>query len=172
MKSFAERLKAARARTTYTQEGVAEGIDVHHFTYSKWEQGLHEPKGPRDYEALGRFLDCSVAYLRGTEEEPGRYLADPAHDRTRRREVTRTPRARLSGAAEEGGGYRQDPTQASGPDPDWHLVVLCLRLLMAAGPEADDERLVRSLPLFYVMAQRDPSNCDATMARQILQAIG
>ena len=74
--TLGDRLKSARARTDYTQEEVADLISVHHFTYSKWEQGLHPPGKRRYYDDLALLFGCSVTWLRDGVGEMGTYAPE------------------------------------------------------------------------------------------------
>lgn len=163
MKGFADRLKAARAVTDLTQEAVADLLEIHRFTYSKWEQGLHPPGKDLLYEKLGKVLDCSVTWLRdGVGDGPGHYT--PAPDSVSRRAVIRTRRIHkhLAPGGENG--------EAGGID--WALVVYCLRQIgMVETKPRDDDHLARTLGLLYGIAHRSPASCDPAMAAQILQAV-
>jgi transcriptional regulator with XRE-family HTH domain len=167
MKTFADRLKAARERAGLTQGELATLLGVHRFTVSKWEQGLHPPGKPTDMENLGYNLNCSVAWLRDGTGEMGSYV--PTTDRARRQDVVRRARPKAGGMAiptHPGGRVMH----GSADRVDWSLVALCASLLIEAQASLDIKALARALPLFYSMALRSPGVCDAEMAMQILQA--
>ncbi len=88
------RLKEARKTTDYTQEQVAEILDVHHFTYAKWEQDLHPPGKKRYLDDLSLLYNCSVGWLRDGEGEKETYTPEPKTDRSRKRVADTTPCAR------------------------------------------------------------------------------
>ena len=160
MPTFADRLKKARGRKGYTQQEVADLMEVHRFTYAKWEQGLHPPSKRSVYDKLAHHLDCSVAWLRDSAGEMGRYIPEPDHIRRR------TPRRRPGGAAVH------DPTVGSGV-VDWKQVLECLSLLQhAAPPGTNVQDLAPALGLFYTLVEHQPANCSAAVAAQILQATG
>lgn len=165
MKSFADRLKAARAVTDLTQDAVAEQLEIHRFTYSKWEQGLHPPGNPGMYAKLAKVLNCSLPWLRdGAGEGPGHYIPEP--DAIKRRAVTRTPRARVDPS------LVLDPAMGSSGMIDWHQAMRCLRILLEVAPkDMTPEDLAPALGLFYTLAVRSPENCSRDVAAQILLAI-
>lgn len=53
----------------YTQEELAEKMNVHNITISKWENGIQEPHSKRVAE-LARILGTSTAYLLGDTDNP------------------------------------------------------------------------------------------------------
>ncbi len=65
---FGERLKKLR-EGKYTQEELAEKMNVHSITISKWETGAQEPHSKRVAE-LARILGTSTAYLLGDTDNP------------------------------------------------------------------------------------------------------
>lgn len=65
---FGERLKQLR-EGKYTQEELAEKMNVHNITISKWENGIQEPHSKRVTE-LARILGTSTAYLLGDTDNP------------------------------------------------------------------------------------------------------
>ena len=52
MKSFGEKVKAARHRLGLTQEQAAQQLGVRHNTWCRWEQGTCEP---RNFDTLRRI---------------------------------------------------------------------------------------------------------------------
>lgn len=164
MPTFADRLKQARGRKGYTQQEVADLMEVHRFTYAKWEQGLHPPNKPSAFDKLAYHLDCSVAWLRDGTGEIGRYVPEPDHIRRR------TPRRRPGG-----GPALHDPSAGSGGFlvVDWRQALECLSLLQhAAPPGTKIQDLAPALGLFYSLVEHQPANCSAAVAAQILQATG
>lgn len=169
MATIGERLKAARSRTEYTQEQVAELIDVHHFTYAKWEQDLHPPGKKRYFSELACLFNCSEAWLRDEIGEIGTFVPTPKTDQDRQREVLRRPRMVRRPDGHLVGSPRMPPAPS---DPGWACMVSCLRTLLSIEPDATDEKLGKALALFHSMAQRDSSNCgDALLASEILHAM-
>ena len=67
---FGERLKHLR-EGRYTQEELAEKMNVHSITISKWETGAQTPHGSRISE-LARVLGTTPAYLLGDTDDPGK----------------------------------------------------------------------------------------------------
>lgn len=53
----------------YTQEELAELLNVHNVTISKWENGLQSPNSKRVTE-LARILGTTTEYLLGQSESP------------------------------------------------------------------------------------------------------
>ena len=91
--SVGERLKEARGKD-YTQEQVAEFLDVHRFTYAKWEQGLHPP-GKKSYiDDLARLFNCSVDWLRDGKGEKGTFTPALQVADGRNKKIATTRRAR------------------------------------------------------------------------------
>lgn len=157
MPTFADRLKQARARKNYTQQQVADLMEVHRFTYAKWEQGLHPPSKASVYGKLARVLDCSLTWLRDGTGEIGKYVPDPDHIRRR------FPRSRK-------GSPVFDPTVGSGTI-NWEQVLECLNLLQRlAPPDTKIQDLAPALGLFYALVEHQPANCSAAVAAKILQA--
>ena len=66
--TFGERLRQLR-EGKYTQEELAEKMNVHNITISKWETGVQEPHSKRVAE-LARILGTSTAYLLGDTDNP------------------------------------------------------------------------------------------------------
>ncbi len=64
---FGERLRKLR-EGKYTQEELAEKMNVHNITISKWENGLQSPHSNRISE-LARILGTTPAYLLGDTDE-------------------------------------------------------------------------------------------------------
>ena len=165
LNTFGKRLKAARERAGLTQDELATKIDKHRFTVAKWEQELHPPKKPRDYDDLAYHLSCSVIWLRdGTGQMGDRYEQDPsAPDVVLRRSTSRHHRQRIPGGA---GALR-----TTEGDLDWSLLAACATHLLRVEPTLDVKALARALRPFYAMALRAPASCDEGMAREILQAM-
>lgn len=160
--TFADRLKEARSRARFTQGEVAEKVEVHRFTYAKWEQGLHPPGAPKMFTRLAKVLDCNLVWLRdGIGDGPGRYVPEP--DSVSRRHPTRRPRARVSVELATGSGKSRAI--------DWHQIVLCLQLLQEVSPSADADDLAPALGLFYTLSTQSPANYSREVAEQILQAV-
>ena len=65
-----ERLRKLR-EGKYTQEELAEKMNVHSITISKWETGAQIPHGSRISE-LARVLGTTPAYLLGDTDNPGK----------------------------------------------------------------------------------------------------
>ena len=65
---FGERLKHLR-EGRYSQEDLAEKLNVHNNTISKWENGLQEPRAKKVAE-LARILGTTPAYLLGDTDNP------------------------------------------------------------------------------------------------------
>ena len=65
---FGERLRKLR-EGKYTQEELAEKMNVHNITISKWENGIQEPHSKRVSE-LARVLGTTPAYLLGDTDNP------------------------------------------------------------------------------------------------------
>ena len=71
---FGERLKHLR-EGRYSQEDLAEKLNVNNNTISKWENGSQEPR-PKNVAELARVLGTTAAYLLGDTDNP-----DPAAQR-------------------------------------------------------------------------------------------
>lgn len=65
---FGERLKQLR-EGKYTQEELAEKMNVHSVTISRWENGTQEPHSRRVSE-LAKILGTTPAYLLGDTDKP------------------------------------------------------------------------------------------------------
>ena len=65
---FGERLKQLR-EGKFSQEELAELLNVHNNTISKWENGTQEPRTKRVSE-LANILGTSTAYLLGETDNP------------------------------------------------------------------------------------------------------
>ena len=65
---FGERLRQLR-EGKYSQEELAEKLNVHNNTISKWETGKQEPRAQKVAE-LARLLGTSTAYLLGDTDDP------------------------------------------------------------------------------------------------------
>ena len=64
---FANRLRAVRIYRKYTQQQLAEAIDIAPRTYQRYEEGTRQP----DYVLLleiAKFLDISIDFLLGNDE--------------------------------------------------------------------------------------------------------
>lgn len=72
MNDFGERLKVLRKAAGLTQQGLADKINVHLQTVSKWERGLSEP----DFSMLGEIAEALAVPL---EELLGEAPADMAY---------------------------------------------------------------------------------------------
>ena len=59
-----ERLKKLREEKKYSQEDLAELLNVHNNTVSKWENGTQEPRAKRINE-IAKILCTTSAYLLG-----------------------------------------------------------------------------------------------------------
>ena len=66
--AFGERLRQLR-EGKYTQEELAEKMNVHSVTISKWESGVQEPHSKRVSE-LAKILGTTPEYLLGDTEKP------------------------------------------------------------------------------------------------------
>ena len=65
---FGERLKHLR-EGRYSQEDLAEKLNVHNNTISKWENGSQEPRA-KNVAELARILGTTTAYLLGDTDSP------------------------------------------------------------------------------------------------------
>ena len=64
---LANRLRAARIYREYTQQKLAEAVDVTLRTYQRYEEGTRQP----DFDILleiAKFLDISIDFLLGNDE--------------------------------------------------------------------------------------------------------
>ncbi len=165
VEGFPERLKQARERAELTQAALAARVEKHVFTISKWEQGLHPPKMPRDYDDLAFALNCSLAWLKDGEGEMGSYgAASGSSDRMVRRSLRRRNLPKLAGI--------QGEDRTPGGPINWPVLTSCVLLLLEVGPAGLDARdLAKVLPLFYSLSLKSPSSLDRDTAAQILQAI-
>lgn len=84
---FGERLKQLR-EGKFSQEELAEMLNVHNNTISKWENGTQEPRTKRVGE-LAHILGTSTAYLLGETDNPAandeEVLPNPSISRTRQK---------------------------------------------------------------------------------------
>lgn len=78
---FGERLRQLR-EGKYTQEELAEKMNVHNITISKWENGIQEPHSKRVAE-LARVLGTTTAYLLGDTDNPSSEPMNAAVSHTR-----------------------------------------------------------------------------------------
>ena len=67
---FGERLKQLR-EGKYSQEELAEKLNVNNNTISKWETGQQEPRA-RKVRELAEILGTTPSYLLGDNDEPSR----------------------------------------------------------------------------------------------------
>lgn len=153
METFGKRLSMARRRIVprLTQKGLADLMELHGFTVAKWEQGLHEPQRPGDYEKLAKILNCNKDWLERGDGEM---------------EVHRpTAKARRQS--------HQSPlcTPEDLKSINWHLLAQCACLLLDKRPNLRTEPLAKGLQLFYYLACRSPDVVDGNTAADILQAI-
>ena len=74
---FGEKLKALRLEHGYTQEQLAQKVDVTKRTLINYEQGRCYPKQTEILARLAQVLDVSVDYLMSDED---RYIQD-AHEK-------------------------------------------------------------------------------------------
>ena len=65
---FGERLKGLREEKKYTQEELAELLNVHNNTISKWENGTQEPRAKRVNE-IAKIFGTTSAYLLGETDD-------------------------------------------------------------------------------------------------------
>ena len=78
--TFGERLKLLR-EGKYSQEELANMLNVHSVTISKWENNVQEPRANKVAE-LARILGTTTAYLLGDTDNPsqeksaGKFLSD------------------------------------------------------------------------------------------------
>ena len=66
--AFADRLKQLRKRK-YSQEELAELLNVSVITISRWENGVMEPTA-KNVSKLARLLETTAAYLLGDTDDP------------------------------------------------------------------------------------------------------
>ena len=64
---LAERLSQLRLEGSYTQQQVAEALDIHYQNYQRWEKGRSNPKKD-SLEKLAHFFKVPVSYLLGETE--------------------------------------------------------------------------------------------------------
>ena len=74
MMILGERLKQLRGKK-YSQEELAELLNVHNNTISKWENGTQEPRAKRLKE-LAEILGTTSAYLIGETDNPEQQQKD------------------------------------------------------------------------------------------------
>ena len=72
---FGERLRKLREKK-YTQEELAEKLNVHSITISKWENGIQAPHSNRISE-LAQILGTTPAYLLGDTDDPKSNIVAP-----------------------------------------------------------------------------------------------
>jgi len=154
---FSDRLKQARKKLNFTQEEVANRIDVHRFTYAKWEQGLHPPGKPSMYRKLAEVLRCQAEWLRDGEGSTNLEDLKPESEinHSRARKGVPSKNQNLSG-----------PQMSSIP---WAEIAKCAHLLFQADQSLSVERLERTLPIFVEFTKRAPACCDLEMAISALQ---
>ncbi len=70
-----ERLRKLREKK-YTQEELAEKMNVHSVTISKWETGAQTPHSGRVKE-LAQILGTSPSYLLGNTDDPDANASEP-----------------------------------------------------------------------------------------------
>ena len=68
-----ERLKAQRARMNYTQQDMADQLQITPQAYSEWERGIGVPKIER-IEQLCEILRCTSDYLLGLVDTPSGHI--------------------------------------------------------------------------------------------------
>ena len=78
---FGERLRKLR-EGKYSQEDLADMLNVHSNTISKWETGSQEPHSKRVAE-LARVLGTTTAYLLGDTDNPSSEPMNAAVSHTR-----------------------------------------------------------------------------------------
>jgi transcriptional regulator with XRE-family HTH domain len=69
---FSERLKKLRKHHNYTQDFVAEKMDISRVAYTKYEGGKTMPS-PENIEKLADLFKVSVDYLFGRTDDPTPY---------------------------------------------------------------------------------------------------
>lgn len=67
---FGERLRIARKRKGISMQGLANAIEVHRTTISRWEKGGAEIPSAFTTAKLGDVLDVAVRYLLGQDQHP------------------------------------------------------------------------------------------------------
>ena len=80
MMILGERLKQLRGKK-YSQEELAELLNVHNNTISKWENGTQEPRAKRLKE-LAEILGTTSAYLIGETDNPEQQKEIPFKDKS------------------------------------------------------------------------------------------
>lgn len=75
-----ERLKQLRGKK-YSQEELAELLNVHNNTISKWENGTQEPRAKR-LKKLAEILGTTSAYLIGETDNPEQQKEIPFKDKS------------------------------------------------------------------------------------------
>ena len=66
---LADKIIELRKKNGWSQEDLAEKLDVSRQSISKWESGVQEPRAQRIAE-LAKLLDTTTAYLLGDSDDP------------------------------------------------------------------------------------------------------
>ena len=135
-----DRLKAARAKAGLTQEALAEAVNAHKFTISKWERGATTPGKPSDYVAISKATGVSITWLRdgkGSVDDP--YVA-PVEEARRLREANLSSHVVSVGT---GSGKT-----------DWFFIANMAVRVLGMEPTIKPERLARVMELGITMASK------------------
>nr|WP_082301969.1 helix-turn-helix transcriptional regulator [Streptococcus gallolyticus] len=83
---FNERLKKRRLEKGFTQQQIADKLNINRVTYTNWEKGNREPNLDKIIE-LTQILDTTIDYLVGLSDIPTRGITTKELDELSREKV-------------------------------------------------------------------------------------